>query len=93
MAGLEAGFTSFKLFPAEAVGGLSLLKSLYGPFPQALFCPTGGITADSAPRYLASPNVACVGGSWLTPADLLRARDWPAITALARQASALTGAA
>lgn len=89
MFGMEAGLECFKLFPAEAVGGVALLKSLAGPFPQALFCPTGGITAESAPRYLALPNVACVGGSWLAPAALMREGRWDEVTALARQASAL----
>lgn len=89
MAGLDCGLTCFKLFPAEAVGGVGLLKSLHGPFAQALFCPTGGITADSAPRYLALPNVACVGGSWMAPAALLQAGRWDEIRGLARQAAAL----
>ncbi|MGC9237952.1 MAG: keto-deoxy-phosphogluconate aldolase, partial [Thiomonas sp.] len=66
-----------------------LLKSLYGPLPQLLFCPTGGITPANAASYLALPNVACVGGSWLVPETALAARDWDAITALAREACAL----
>lgn len=89
MSGLEAGLQCFKLFPAEAVGGKALLKSLHGPFPQAVFCPTGGITAESAPGYLALPNVACIGGSWLAPAALLREGRWDEITRLAAQAAAL----
>lgn len=89
MAGLEAGLRSFKLFPAEAVGGVALLQSLNGPFPQARFCPTGGITPDTAPRYLALPNVACVGGSWLAPATDLREGRWDQIRERARQAAAL----
>jgi 2-dehydro-3-deoxyphosphogluconate aldolase/(4S)-4-hydroxy-2-oxoglutarate aldolase len=89
MTALEAGFTALKLFPAEAVGGRALLKSLYGPLPQLLFCPTGGINLANATSYLALPNVGCVGGSWLVPDAALAARDWDAITALAREASAL----
>ncbi|MBN2690442.1 MAG: bifunctional 4-hydroxy-2-oxoglutarate aldolase/2-dehydro-3-deoxy-phosphogluconate aldolase [Burkholderiaceae bacterium] len=89
MTALEAGFTALKLFPAEAVGGRALLKSLYGPLPQLLFCSTGGINLANATSYLALPNVGCVGGSWLVPDAALAARDWDAITALAREASAL----
>ncbi|OYV37781.1 MAG: keto-deoxy-phosphogluconate aldolase [Thiomonas sp. 20-64-5] len=89
MIALEAGFTALKLFPAEAVGGRALLKSLHGPLPQLLFCPTGGINPANAASYLALPNVACVGGSWLVPDAALAARDWDAITALAREALAL----
>ena len=89
MTALEAGFTALKLFPAEAVGGRALLKSLYGPLPQLLFCPTGGINLANAPSYLALPNVGCVGGSWLVPDAALAARDWNAITTLAREAAAL----
>ena len=62
-----AGFDALKLFPARQAGGVDILKALAGPFPQVRFCPTGGITADTAREYLALPNVACVGGSWLTP--------------------------
>lgn len=86
---LERGLTEMKLFPAEASGGIAFLKSLVSPLPGARFCPTGGITAGSAPDYLALPNVGCVGGSWLTPADLLRDADWDGITRLARDASRL----
>jgi len=93
MTALDAGFTALKLFPAEAVGGRALLKSLHGPLPQLLFCPTGGINPGNAASYLALPNVACVGGSWLVPEAALAARDWSAITALAREASALRAAA
>ncbi|GAA5155378.1 bifunctional 4-hydroxy-2-oxoglutarate aldolase/2-dehydro-3-deoxy-phosphogluconate aldolase [Nocardioides marinquilinus] len=89
MAALEAGCTELKLFPAEAVGGRALLKSLAGPLPAARFCPTGGITAATASDYLALPNVGCVGGSWLTPAAAVAAGDWDAVTALAREAAAL----
>ena len=86
---MDAGFDTFKLFPAAQAGGMAMLKALGGPFPQARFCPTGGIDAASAPAFLALPNVACVGGSWLCPAELVRAGDWDAITALARAAAAL----
>jgi 2-dehydro-3-deoxyphosphogluconate aldolase/(4S)-4-hydroxy-2-oxoglutarate aldolase len=89
MTALEAGFTALKLFPAEAVGGRALLKSLYGPLPQLVFCPTGGINLANAASYLALPNVGCVGGSWLVPDAALAAHDWDAITELAREASAL----
>ncbi|MEO9323350.1 bifunctional 4-hydroxy-2-oxoglutarate aldolase/2-dehydro-3-deoxy-phosphogluconate aldolase [Nocardioides sp. C4-1] len=86
---LETGQTSMKLFPAEAVGGRALLSSIASPVPAARFCPTGGITAATAASYLALANVGCVGGSWLTPGDLVAARDWDGITALAREAAAL----
>ena len=89
MTALDAGFTAMKLFPAEAVGGQALLKSLHGPLPQLLFCPTGGIHPGNAAAYLALPNVGCVGGSWLAPEAALAAHDWAAITALAREAAAL----
>ncbi|MDO5355888.1 MAG: bifunctional 4-hydroxy-2-oxoglutarate aldolase/2-dehydro-3-deoxy-phosphogluconate aldolase [Conchiformibius sp.] len=89
MLALEYGMDTLKLFPAEAVGGRALLKSLHGPFPQVKFCPTGGITPQSAPDYLQLPNVLCVGGSWLTPKDALQRRDWQTITRLAAEAAAL----
>ncbi|MEU7012639.1 bifunctional 4-hydroxy-2-oxoglutarate aldolase/2-dehydro-3-deoxy-phosphogluconate aldolase [Streptomyces sp. NPDC046385] len=86
---LERGVTDMKFFPAEAAGGVPYLKSLAGPLPQARFCPTGGISRSSAPAYLALPNVACVGGTWMLPADALAARDWGRVEALAREASGL----
>ena len=89
MQAQDEGFNVLKLFPAEAVGGVKLLKSLAGPLPDLRFCPTGGIDLKSAPNYLALPNVLCVGGSWLTPDDAIAARDWDRITALAREASEL----
>jgi len=89
MAGLAAGFTRFKLFPANVVGGADALKGFASPFPQAKFCPTGGVSAKNAADYLALPNVVCVGGSWVAPADAVRAGDWGRITALAREAAAL----
>ncbi|CCH29003.1 bifunctional 4-hydroxy-2-oxoglutarate aldolase/2-dehydro-3-deoxy-phosphogluconate aldolase [Actinosynnema sp. NPDC047251] len=85
----ERGLTALKFFPAEAAGGVDHLKSVGGPLPGLRFCPTGGITVDSAPRYLALPNVGCVGGSWLTPKDALAAGDFDRIEALAKAASAL----
>lgn len=89
MAVLEAGVNEMKFFPAEASGGAAYLKSIASPVPQARFCPTGGITAATAPDYLALPNVGCVGGSWLTPADAVAAGDLDRISALAREAAAL----
>jgi 2-dehydro-3-deoxyphosphogluconate aldolase / (4S)-4-hydroxy-2-oxoglutarate aldolase len=89
LALLERGQTQMKFFPAEPSGGAAFCKSVASPLPTARFCPTGGITADSAPDYLALPNVGCVGGSWLTPGDLLRAGDWGGVTALARAAAGL----
>ena len=86
---LEAGFTDMKFFPAEASGGAAFLKSIASVVPAARFCPTGGITPANAPAYLALPNVGCVGGSWLTPADALAAGDWARIESLARSAAGL----
>lgn len=86
---LAAGFDTLKLFPAKQAGGVGMLKALGGPFPQLRFCPTGGIDLASAPEFLALPNVACVGGSWLTPADKVKAGDWAAVTRLAAEAAAL----
>jgi 2-dehydro-3-deoxyphosphogluconate aldolase/(4S)-4-hydroxy-2-oxoglutarate aldolase len=89
MAALEVGITELKFFPAEASGGVAFLKAIASPVPAARFCPTGGITAASAPSYLALPNVGCVGGSWLTPADAVASGDWDRITTLAAEAAAL----
>lgn len=89
LAVLEAGLTSMKFFPAEASGGAAFLASVAAPVPAARFCPTGGITPTNAATYLALPNVGCVGGSWLTPGDLLAARDWDGVADLAREAAAL----
>ena len=83
------GYRFLKFFPASAAGGIPMLKALAGPFPDVMFCPTGGISAETAPQFLALPNVKVCGGSWLTPADAVAARDWPRITALARAAGAL----
>lgn len=89
MRGLEHGHRRFKFFPAESAGGVGALRAFAGPFAQARFCPTGGIDAAAAPRYLALPNVITVGGSWMVPAAALAARDWAAIGAAARAAAAL----
>ncbi|WP_416071409.1 bifunctional 4-hydroxy-2-oxoglutarate aldolase/2-dehydro-3-deoxy-phosphogluconate aldolase [Streptomyces sp. ME02-8801-2C] len=90
---LERGVSEMKFFPAEAAGGTAYLKSLAGPLPQARFCPTGGIGPANAPEYLALPNVGCVGGSWMLPADAIAARDWERVETLARQAAALSAGA
>lgn len=89
LAVLETGLTEMKFFPAEASGGAAFLQAISSPVPAARFCPTGGITAANAGDYLALPNVGCVGGSWLTPADVLRDGDWARVEALARAAAAL----
>lgn len=88
MLGMELGLSCFKLFPAVAVGGLPLLKSIGGPLPQVSFCPTGGLTIDSFTDFLALPNVACVGGTWLVPAAAVEAKDWQAITDIAAATTA-----
>jgi len=84
-----AGFQQLKLFPAQQAGGIGMLKALGGPFPEVMFCPTGGVSVENAPDFLALPNVACVGGSWLVPKAAVTAGDWGKITALAKEASAL----
>ncbi len=89
MALLEKGITEMKFFPAEAAGGIPMLKSIAGPLPQIQFCPTGGVSPKNAAAYLALNNVACVGGSWMAPADLVKAGDWDEITRRALEASAL----
>lgn len=88
MQGLAHGYHCFKFFPAGPAGGTAMLKAFSGPFPQARFCPTGGITQESVKAYLDLPNVLCAGGSWLSPADALAARDWKRIEALASRAAA-----
>ena len=90
MCGMDHGFNVFKLFPAEAAGGLALLKSLAGPFPQARFCPTGGLHPGNFRDYLAQANVICCGGSWMVGADLVNNGRWEEIEALARAAMADT---
>jgi 2-dehydro-3-deoxyphosphogluconate aldolase/(4S)-4-hydroxy-2-oxoglutarate aldolase len=89
IAARAAGFNACKLFPAQQAGGIDMLKALAGPFPDHVFCPTGGITRANATEFLALPNVLCVGGSWLAPATALEAHDWTQIEALARDAAAL----
>jgi len=86
---LDRGLRALKFFPALPAGGTAYLKAVHGPLPEALFCPTGGITADNAREFLALPNVPCVGGSWLTPADAVAAGEWSTVTALASRAAAL----
>ncbi|GAA2454572.1 bifunctional 4-hydroxy-2-oxoglutarate aldolase/2-dehydro-3-deoxy-phosphogluconate aldolase [Streptomyces glaucus] len=90
---LERGVREMKFFPARAAGGTAYLASLAGPLPEARFCPTGGIGPDSAPEYLALPNVGCVGGSWMLPKEAVAARDWGRVTALARAAAGLSAGA
>lgn len=86
---LEKGITAMKFFPAEAAGGIPMLKSIGAPLPQVTFCPTGGVNPKNAPEYLALSNVACVGGSWMAPADLVDAGDWAEITRRAAEAAKL----
>ena len=83
------GYFFLKFFPAMQAGGIPMLKALAGPFTDVVFCPTGGITLETAPQFLALPNVKVCGGSWLTPADAVAAKDWARITKLAKEASAL----
>lgn len=83
-AGVEAGFSCFKFFPAGGAGGIAALRALSGPFPELRFCATGGMTLESAQSYLDLPNVLSVGGSWFAPAQLVAKRDWYAIETLAR---------
>jgi 2-dehydro-3-deoxyphosphogluconate aldolase/(4S)-4-hydroxy-2-oxoglutarate aldolase len=89
MTASEHGYSFLKFFPAEALGGVKVLKAYASPLPDITFCPTGGIDMAKAPEYLALPNVICVGGSWVMPADALASGDWKRIEALAREASAL----
>ncbi len=91
MAAMADGLDFLKFFPAVQAGGIPMLKALAGPFPDIAFCPTGGITPETAPQFLALPNVKVCGGSWLTPADAVEAGDWARITRLAREAQALRG--
>lgn len=85
------GYRFLKLFPATAVGGVNLLKAFASPFHDVVFCPTGGITLETAPQFLSLPNVKVCGGSWLTPADAVKTGDWARITRLAAEAQALRG--
>lgn len=86
MFGMEYGLDHFKFFPAEAAGGIPMLKSIAGPIPNVTFCPTGGISPENYNSYLQLSNVACVGGSWLAPADVVKAKNWLKVTDLAKQA-------
>ncbi|MFZ2988682.1 bifunctional 4-hydroxy-2-oxoglutarate aldolase/2-dehydro-3-deoxy-phosphogluconate aldolase [Ideonella sp.] len=89
MAAQADGLSFLKFFPATAAGGIPMLKALAGPFPDVVFCPTGGISLQTAPDFLALPNVKVCGGSWLTPADAIKAGDWARISQVAREACAL----
>ena len=89
MRARDLGFTLMKLFPAQQAGGIGMLKALGAPLPDVRFCPTGGVSPDNLREFLALPNVAMAGGSWLTPADALNSGDWARITRLAREATAL----
>jgi len=89
MAAREAGFRQLKLFPAVPAGGIGMLNAIAGPLGDVTFCPTGGISQETAAQFLALKNVACVGGSWLTPKNAIEIGDWHKITALAKAASAL----
>jgi 2-dehydro-3-deoxyphosphogluconate aldolase/(4S)-4-hydroxy-2-oxoglutarate aldolase len=91
MAAMADGLNFLKFFPAMQAGGIPMLKAFAGPFPDIAFCPTGGITAETAPQFLALPNVKVCGGSWLTPQDAVDGKDWARITALAAAASKLRG--
>ncbi len=91
MRGLEQGLDTFKFFPAVQAGGAAMLAAWNGPFGDVRFCPTGGISAQTAAQFLHLPNVLCVGGSWLTTRELLHARDWVGIERLAREAAVLPG--
>ncbi|WP_448132631.1 bifunctional 4-hydroxy-2-oxoglutarate aldolase/2-dehydro-3-deoxy-phosphogluconate aldolase [Stenotrophomonas rhizophila] len=91
MLGLEHGLDTFKFFPAVQAGGAAMLSAWNGPFGDVRFCPTGGISAQTASQFLHLPNVLCVGGSWLTTRALIQARDWAGIEQLAHQASVLAG--
>ncbi|WNH48835.1 bifunctional 4-hydroxy-2-oxoglutarate aldolase/2-dehydro-3-deoxy-phosphogluconate aldolase [Stenotrophomonas aracearum] len=91
MLGLEQGLDTFKFFPAVQAGGIGMLQAWNGPFGDVRFCPTGGISAQTARDFLHLPNVLCVGGSWLTTRALLQAKDWAGIEGLARASAALVG--
>ena len=92
MAARENGFQQLKLFPAVPAGGIGMLNAIYGPLPDVTFCPTGGISQETASQFLALKNVACVGGSWLTPKDAIAAGNWDRITEIAKAASGLRSA-
>lgn len=89
MVAMSQGYDALKLYPAKQAGGIGMIKALAGPLSQLVFCPSGGVTQESAPEFLALPNVACVGGSWLTPVEAQAAGDWEAIRQLAQAAALL----
>ncbi len=89
MALAEQGFQLLKLFPADAAGGVTWLKAVGAPLAGLKFCPTGGVSAETAPSYLALANVACVGGSWVAPRDAVATGDWQSVEQLAAMASTL----
>ena len=91
MSGMACGYDHFKFFPAGPAGGVKMLQAFAGPFPRVTFCPTGGISSANYREYLALPNVACVGGSWVVPQGAIDQGDWAQITALAREAVAGAG--
>ncbi|MGZ8095342.1 MAG: bifunctional 4-hydroxy-2-oxoglutarate aldolase/2-dehydro-3-deoxy-phosphogluconate aldolase [Methylosarcina sp.] len=93
MLGMEYGLDHFKFFPAEAAGGIPMLKAIAGPFPQITFCPTGGISPENYQAYLQLGNVVCVGGSWLAPQDAVKSKNWTKVTELAQLAVANAKAA
>ncbi len=93
MSAQADGLSFLKFFPAGPAGGVPMLKALHGPFADVRFCPTGGVTPETAPQYLALPNVPVCGGTWLTPADAMEQGDWPRVTRLAQAAARLRGAA
>ena len=86
MTGISRGYDHLKFFPAEAAGGIKMLKAIAGPFPKVTFCPTGGISPANYRDYLSLANVACVGGSWIVPDEAVERENWDRITALAREA-------
>lgn len=90
MRALDAGVSRLKFFPAEAAGGAPSVKAFTGPFPNVKFCPTGGLTLENAPTYLALENVACIGGSWLAPREVVKSKNWGEIVRRATAASALS---
>jgi 2-dehydro-3-deoxyphosphogluconate aldolase/(4S)-4-hydroxy-2-oxoglutarate aldolase len=92
MTARDYGFSLVKLFPAAQAGGLAMLRAMGGPFSDMRFCPTGGVSLANLGEFLRQPNVAMVGGSWLTPADVVAQGDWAAITRLAREATAVAEA-
>lgn len=88
MEGMGLGYSHFKFFPAEAAGGVKTLKSIYGPFADIRFCPTGGINEQNYREYLSLPNVSCVGGSWIVPDNAITSKDWHKVTELTAKAVA-----